>query len=467
MADGRDQLGLFMEPDSVAVIGASRRTGEDAYNVVEHLLEYGYRGRIYPVNPNATEIVGLQAYPDIGAVPETVDLAVISLPRELVPRIVSQCVDRGIRAVTIVTQGFTDAEDEEGQRLQAEIDRVVAGTPTRILGPNTFGTANASLQFSTSFARVTMKPLPVGLICQTGAFFVGFSDAVLLGKAIDVGNASDIGVAEALEFFEADEDTEVVALHVEGLKSGRRFLEVAERTTGRKPVVALKTGRSSQAARAVQSHTGSLVGRDEVWSAALRGAGVIRAEDVVDLCDAVRAFYTLPHIGRGRVGVVTHTGGLGITGVDAIERVGLELADLSAATLERMQSLSPSWLGVGNPVDIWPGMMISGNPLLDMERAAIESCLDDPQVDAVLCILTAYRHGRGAELLEVVEDLCPRHPDKALLFFLYGPYYQETRDVLEGTGRTLVFPGPERAARAVAHLVAYRRHRDAVRVAHA
>jgi len=449
------QLKQFMQPKSMAIIGASRRTGEEAFSILENLLSYDYQGRVYPVNPNASEILGVKTYPSIGKLPEKVDLVVITLPRSLVPGVVKECVDTHISAITIVTQGFTDAADEEGKRLQNEIDNLIKGNETRILGPNTFGTANAYIDFSSSFIQAKMEKIPVGLICQTGAFFEGFANVRLLGKGIDLGNACDIDLADALEYFEQDADIKVIALHIEGVRDGRRFLEAAKRAAAKKPVVALKTGRSGQAAQAAQSHTGSLAGKDEIWDSALKEAGVIRASDIVDFCDVIRAFYVLPSMPAEKIGIATYTGGYGIMAVDACERFGLELAQLSSATVNRLSALSPSWLAVGNPVDIWPAVMISKHPLSQMEQAAVKSLLGDEQVNAVLCIFNPITPALYIEMRQMVEEVTQDYPDKPVVFHIFGPLSHEAKIELEKTGKTLAFPSADRAVRVLSHLANY------------
>ena len=454
-----EQVKQFMEPKSVAIVGASRRTGEEAFNILENLLGYGYEGRIYPVNPNTSEILGVKTYPNVEGLPEKVDLAVISLPRSLVPGVVKECVAKHITAITIVTQGLADANDAEGKRLQEEIDSLIKGNQTRILGPNTFGTANANINFSSSFIAAKMERKPVGLICQTGAFFEGFANLRLLGKGIDLGNACDIGFADALEYFEQDAETKVIALHIEGIKDGRRFLTVLKRVAKKKPVVALKTGRSGQAAQAAQSHTGSLTGRDEIWDTALRWAGVTRATDMEDFCDAMRAFCVLPLMRGRKIGIVTYTGGYGIMGADACAKFDLELAELSPATVDRLSAMSPPWLAIGNPVDIWPGTMISRHSLLEMEEAAVRNLICDEQISAVLCIFNLYKPALYIELRQLVEEVTRDYPDKPLTFHLFGPLGDEAKSELERTSRTLVFPSADRAIRALAHLADYSQSR--------
>ncbi len=447
-----DQMKLFMEPRSIAAIGVSRATGPGTFNLLENLLGYGFPGRLYPVNPNAGEILGVKTYPRVAALPEVTDLALISLPRSLVSATVRDCVEKGIKAIVIITQGFADADDAEGKRLQREIVDIVGGTGTRILGPNTFGVANARLNMSTSYIRISMEPVAVGTISQTGGTFIGLNDIRLAGKAIDVGDACDITVVDCLEYFDQDDQTKVVVIHTEGMADAREFLRVARRVAFKKPVLALKTGRTPQSARAVQSHTGALTGSDRLWDVALKEAGVIRVGDIEELADAIRAFLTLrPPAGAG-IGLTTYTGGFGIIAADACGKYGMELVEFAEPTLKGLRALSPDWMGVGNPFDIWPGVSIVGRPRTEVERTGLRYVLADPSVHAAMMVIGAYDPHMGEEHLPMIREAAQTHPDKPFVYFAYGPHFEEVRRSLESTGTTLAFPSPERAARALMHL---------------
>ncbi|MBN1152873.1 MAG: CoA-binding protein [Dehalococcoidia bacterium] len=447
-----EQLRLFVEPKSIAAIGVSRQTGPQAYNLLENLLSYGYEGRVYPVNPNASEILGLKTYSSVRDVPEVADLALISLPRNLVVRVVRECLDRGIKAIAIITQGFADADDEEGPRLQQQIVSMARLTGARILGPNTFGVANARLKMSTSYIRIPMDVNGVATVSQTGGTFVGLNDIRLVGKAVDIGDACDVDAVDCLEYFEQDADTRVVILHVEGMPDAKRFLAAARRVSLRKPVLAIKTGRSAQSARAVQSHTGALTGSDVLWDVALRDAGVIRVNDIEELSDAARAFLTLAPPRGNRIGVTTYTGGFGIIAADACGRYGMDLAEFSASTMAELERLSPEWLGVGNPVDIWPGVSIMGHSRREMETAVLRQVMSDPGVDAAMAVISAYEPRLGEEHLPMIREVARDFPDKPFVYFMYGKHFEAVRNTLESTGTTLAFPSPERAVRALMHL---------------
>lgn len=452
------QMKKFIEPKSVAIIGVSRSpmTIRGAtIDVLASLIDQGYQGKIYPIHPQASEIQGLKAYATIAEAPDNIDLAVINLPRNLIPEIVKQCVDKDIKAISVTTQGFADAGDDEGKRLQMEMEGAVRGTDARILGPNTLGAANAYVNFNSAFMNIRAERIPVGLMCQTGVFLAGLADSQLVGKGIDLGNGSDINFSDGLEYFEQDAETKVIGLHVEGIRDAR-FLEVASRVSRKKPIIALKTGRCDQAAQAAQSHTGGLVGKDEVWDAAFQQAGVIRASDIEELGDMVKAFYTLPPMKGRRVGIITYAGGFGIMGVDACHQYGLEMAKLSPATINRLNALYPSWQDVGNPADIWPAVMVTKRASLsEVQNIVAETLLDDPGVDAVLCIFGAFIPGFEVDVQHLVQQSVKSHPDKPLVFFLYSYYATEVKYKLESKGNTVVFPSPERAIKTLGKMADY------------
>jgi len=447
------QIRKFVEPKSVAIIGTSRVPmvwANSPIDVLANLISYGYRGKIYPIHPQASEIQGLKAYATVAEVPENIDLAVINLPRDLIPGIVKECVNKSIKAIIILTQGFADADDDEGKQLQKEIDDAARETETRILGPNTLGTANAYISFSSAFTATQMEKIPVGFMCQTGVFFMSLAGLKLMGKAIDLGNGSDIHFSDGLEFFEQDADTRVIGLHIEGIRDAARFLKVAHRVARKKPIVALKTGRSERAAQAAQSHTGSLVGKEAIWDAALKQAGVIRVEDVEELGDTIRAFYKLPLTRGRRVGIVSYTGGFGVMGIDACQKFGLEVAKFSSVTTDRLSALYPSWQRVVNPADIAPAIMVTKKAsLFEALEITVEAELDDPGVDAVLCLLGAVDLSQGIAYYQVAEKAAMLHPDKPLVFYFYGRSGIEAMGAFEAKSKTMAFPSPDYPSRII------------------
>ena len=237
-------IDVFMNPRSVAVIGVSRRIGEGSFNVIESMKQFGFLGKIYPVNPMAEEIMGIRAYKTVNEIEGPIDLAIISTPREVTPQIVEDCARLGIKGAIVVTQGFADA-DQEGKALQDRLTKIAQERGIRILGPNTLGVANAFSGFTSSFMPLRRRRAPVGIICQSGTFFSGYPIFTgMLGKGIDLGNTCDLDFADALHYFGADNQIKVIFLHIEGISEGRRFFEAARKVTYNKPIIALKTARS-------------------------------------------------------------------------------------------------------------------------------------------------------------------------------------------------------------------------------
>ncbi len=457
-----------MEPESVALIGVPRST-DTGVNTVEFMLEYGYKGRIYPVNPSADTIVGIKAYPSVKDIPGTVDLAVISVPRQIVPNLLADCIEKGIKAVIVVSQGFADA-DEEGKELQARIVSMAREAGVRIVGPNSMGTVNAHAKFSSAFVHLNSPEVsfPVGFAAQSGLVInIGVLGSQIgghrfLGKAFDLGNTCDVDMADALEYFEEDPETEVIALHMEGVGDGRRFLEVARRVSRKKPIIVLKTGRTEQGGRAVASHTGAIVGEDQVFQAAFDEAGIIRVKDLEEMEDIVKAFFTLPLPRGNRVGMVTLVGGIGVMAVDSCADFGLEMVKPSQKTLDQLTPSFPVWMPPSNPVDIWPASY--AKPYREIYKEALELMFEDPKVDIVTSIIWLPELPRfdfldaSGDMLEVVHS----HPDKPLAVFCYGPAQTQGIIHLESTRRIAAYTSVDRSLRALAAMWRYSQYRQRV-----
>jgi len=436
----------FMEPGSVALIGISRKTGPGSFNLMENMIRFGFSGKIYPVNPGSSEILGRKAYPNIREVRKQVDLAVISTPRETTLSILSDCVAAGVKAAIVVNQGFADA-DSLGKSIQKEMTEIAKRDGMRILGPNTLGVINNYNGFTTSFMPITKEQVPIGLICQSGIFFVGAREfSMNIGKGIDLGNACDIGFYEALEYLGEDPDIRIVAVHMEGVHEGKEFLELVGRIVREKPVVIHKTGSSEQGARAAVSHSGSMAGNYNICSAALKQCGVTFLEEDGQMIHAVKTLFHLPPMKGDRVAVITFSGAAGIMVTDALARYGLRLAPVSPETIETVANLSPGWMPLGNPLDIWPAAMLNGTETA--YAAALRAVLRDPHVDGVICVAIGPKVPEFAflnvsdALKEVAEDL----PDKPIAAWLYGPNPVEIGERFESSRRIMVYPTLEIAA---------------------
>jgi len=378
----------FLEPSSVALIGVPRNTGLGSFNNAEILLRYGYEGKIFPINPKAKELCGLETYPSIADVPQSVDLAVISVGRERVIPMLDQCVSAGVKRVVVITQGFADA-DKKGREMQEEIEQKARANGVRILGPNTMGVLNNYRKFTTAFIDLPRPETfsPVSLIAQTGVIHVAAQNMAYKewGKAIDIGNGCDIDVVDSLSYLAGDPETRIIVIYMEGITRGADFLRVASQATMEKPVIVFKSGRSQAGAKAAISHTGSLVGEDHVFDAVCKRAGIIRVKNGAELTDAIRALLLMGEMKGPRVGVVTVTGAGGIMTADACEDYGLTFAKLPEGLADTLTQGLPEWIPVSNPIDIWPIGMIGGHYTQSVGTAVTELLCSD-HVDGVLGI---------------------------------------------------------------------------------
>ena len=432
----------FMEPRSVALVGVPRRTGRGTFNILENLMGAGYKGKPFPVNPNAGEIMGIKAYPTVLDIPEVPDLAVMMLPRQAVPETVKHCAQRGIRAAIVVSDGFDEAGDDEGRRLQRDVERIAGEGGVHLVGPNSLGVVNNYAPFTSTFLPVASERVPVALVSQSGGLFAGFHEFIM-GKGLDLGNMCDVGFSDALEYFAHDPDIKVVVLHIEGMKQGRPFFQAARRLAGLKPVLVLKTGRSEAGSRAIASHTGSLTGEDQVYSALARQTGLIRVDSVDDVCDFTKAFLHLPPPKGNRLGILTPSGGAAIMALDVLGHYDFQMARLSADTVGRLQEFWSPWSTPGNPLDMMsPGVM---HGYKKMYSTSLQAMLDDPGVDIVLCIA-------GTPTLKTVKGAIEATGrwEKPVVSWAMGRWDEAFLSQLNAVDYRAVFHTPERALRAMA-----------------
>jgi acetyltransferase len=326
-----------------------------------------------------------------------------------------------------------------------------------VLGPNSFGSANYFHNFCSAFARVSMQASPVGLVSQTGGIFDGVSEFRFVGKGIDVGNICNVDFADCLDYYEQDPQVRVIALHIEGMPNARRFIRTARRVSRSKPIVALKTGRSRQAMKAAQSHTGSLAGSNEVWEAAFKQAGIISVYSMEEMMDVTRALYMLPPMKNPNICVATFSGGTAIMALDAMQGTELTTGEPSPSSREQISRQAPPWLGVGNPVDYWPMVMGAESVPQAIERI-MEILLADRSFGAWMFIQIVPDLRRGGHTGDILKGIAARHPDRPLVSVLTGPHGSEIIQELQKDG-ILAFPTPERASRALARLYSYYRWR--------
>jgi len=446
----------FFNPQSIAIIGASKKTGPGSYNLMENLIKEGCTARLYPVNIRADEVLGHRAYASVMDLPESVDLAVITVPRTAVLPALGDCVRKSMRSVVIITQGFADA-DEEGRRMQEDMLKIIHGSETRVIGPNSIGVANAFDNFHTSFQPFDLFRKENAMICQSGMFILASADFTNgLGLGVDIGNAADVGFSDLLPCLARDSRIKVINLHMEGLAQGREFMEIASRIAPDKPVVVYKAGRSTEGAKAAASHSASLAGEDKVIHAAFQKAGIMRVENLEEMNDLNKAFLTYPKLSGKRFAVITLSGGGGIVVVDALAQYGMELAVFSPETMEALQTMNPPWLRVGNPVDTWMASLKKGLAKTSME--ILHLLLNDKQVDGVIVLLNAYRATGFTVLGEMIDGIvheAGKYREKPVVLWAFGANRDEVIERAEQSGLVAGFTSPERAARAMAGLYGY------------
>ena len=462
MRGSNEQLRSFFEPDGVVIIGASRTEGRPGYCAVENLVRLGYPGRIYPVNPEADEILGLTAFPDIESIPDKVEFAVVLAPASEVIQLVPRLASKGVKAVTLVSGGFSEYS-RQGAILESQLVEAVRKVGMRLVGPNAVGPINSSNNLSVFLAPI--RPLRKGaiaLVGQTGqvcSSVIEWMDSFLrqgVSKVIDLGNKADIDDSEVVEYLADDPETKVIAIHIEGMRNGRRFLEVARRACQKKPIVCYKSGWSEEGSKAAASHTGSITGSKQVIDAALKQSGIIRVRDMDSLLEFAKAFAYLHPPKGNRVGIVTLSGGSGVMAIDTCVEVGLQLAEFSQETRRRLGKLQPPDLEVSNPFDVGKASAV----LCGADRAfkeATQALIDDENTDCVLVALGAAQ-GKGVYGTnpEVFTEVNNEH-HKPIVAALMGTNLKlvwEQSNILEANGIPVYF-WPERAVRALGALREY------------
>ena len=351
----KDDLLRLFYPQSIAVLGATDSGGKLGYNVLQNLLSHQYQGKIYPVNPRKETLLGMKAYPSILDVKDPVDTAIVIVPAEAAPQAIEDCCRKGVKYLVVETAGFAETGDA-GRKVQSHIKSLIAKNGCRLLGPNCSGIINTHHNMVQSIGLIgQLRKGNVGLIAQAGVYaagiLTGLRNILDFGIIATIGNKMDVSEADILEFMGRDRNISVIALYMEDVTSGRRFVDVAGRVSRNKPVIALKTGRTEAGKKAVSSHTASMAGNDEINSAAFRQSGVIRARDNEHLFSLMRAFSKQPLPKGPGVFVVTYTGSLGVAATDMLYTKGLRLSVLEPHLKERLAPFLDNYLNIQNPVD--------------------------------------------------------------------------------------------------------------------
>lgn len=449
-------LRAIFEPRSIAVVGASRRPDTIGYVILDSLLRYSYAGAVYPVNRRADVVHSMKAYSSVGDIPDTVDLAVIVVPKEHVLDVARECGEAGVGGLVVISAGFREVGGEGVDREQALVG-LVREYGMRMVGPNCMGVLNTdpAIAMNATFAPTTPPAGNVAFLSQSGALGVTILDyareyGIGVSKFISMGNKADISGNDVLEYLKHDDATSVILMYLENFGNPRRFTRIAREVTHIKPVVAVKAARTRAGARAASSHTGAMVGLDVATDALFAQCGVLRVDTVEGLFDMAMGFGNSPPPKGDRVAIVTNAGGPGIIIADAIESQGLEVADLNEETRASLRKFLPEEASVNNPVD----MIASADA--DSYRAVLEHVLDDPGVDAVIASFVPPLGVHAEDVARAITEKAAGHDIPTLAVLMGRRGLQESRALLHAAS-VPAYIFPESAVRALVGMSRYRR----------
>ncbi|MBE0518715.1 MAG: CoA-binding protein [Thermoplasmata archaeon] len=442
-----EDLRPIFSPKSIAVVGASRSPMKIGYEILQNILVHGYRGKVYPINPETPEIMGLKTQPSVLAVKEDIDLVIVAVPAEFVPKVMMECARKKVKGVVVISSGFGET-GERGRQLEAEILDIARKGGIRLVGPNTLGYKDPIDNLDAAFVFGMPQKGEIALISQSGALCVGMiyyanGEHIGLSRVISVGNKADIDDADLIDYLDADPATRVIAMYIEGIKDGKKFLDAARRCS--KPIVAIKAGRTAAGSAAASTHTGALSGSDAVYDSAFRQVHIQRAYDVDELFDLARALAYQPAIHGNRVGIISNGGGAGIMIADWCESLGLRVPNISKKTAEALRPHLPSISTARNPVDV------TGDARFHRYHATGAIMLNDPNVDALImtCVHAGIARPReyvGA-VIKLVEE--KRNLKKPIIAcWVGGPEINEVVQDLR-VKNIPVYPSAMRAAKAV------------------
>lgn len=451
-------LDPILKPRTIAVVGASRTPSTIGHQIVANLVDNGFTGAVYPVNPSARAIHAMRAWPSVASIPEPVDVAVVTVPKERVCDVAEECGAAGVRGLVVISAGFREVGGE-GPAREQQLLGIVHRHGMRMLGPNCMGAINTAdgYRMNATFSPVTPPFGTAAFVSQSGALGVNVLDyarelGIGIAQFVSMGNKSDISGNDLLLQWEHDPDVGVILMYAENFGNPRRFLEIASRVVRTKPIVVLKAGRSDVGARAASSHTGALAASDAAVDALLTQAGVLRAASIEELFDLAMAFTAAGRvrIPRGRrVAIVTNSGGPGVLAADALEMAGMDVVELAEPTVAALRPLFPAEASIRNPLD----MIASANP--PGYRTALGAMLAAPNVDAAVAIFTPPLGVRIPDVAEAIGATALEHETKPVLAVLMGREgLPQGKAELQRAG-VPAYIFPESAARALRGVVRY------------
>lgn len=451
-------LNQLFSPQSIAVFGASHRENAVGTLVFHNLLNAGFKGELYPINPKHAEIQGKQAWPNLTELNKPVDLAVVATPAQTVPGIIRQCGEHGVKGVVIMSAGFGEA-GARGQRLQKDIVDIARQHGMHIIGPNCLGIMRPSVGLNATFSRNQAQPGNLALVSQSGAMCTAILDwaasqQIGFSTVITLGDTADVDFGDALDFLALDPKTDSILLYIEGIHDARGFMSGLRTASRMKPVITLKAGRYEEGSRAATSHTGAIVGGDDAFDAALERAGVVRVNTIAQLFSAAQILASGIRVQQNRLLIITNGGGPGVMATDRAVEMGLRMAELSPNTLTQLNKALPATWSHNNPVDIL------GDADPARYTAALNICMQDENVDGILVMLTPQAMTDPAGVANAVIHACDTVKNRKLCKPILTCWMGEEQ---VAGGRKLLadvgvphFGTPEAAVEAFAYLTQYR-----------
>ena len=408
----------LFKPKSIAVVGASREPGKVGHAVVKNIIDSGYRGEVYPINPRADKILGLTTYKSVLEVPGDIDLAVVVVPAQAVLDVVEECGKKGVKYTVVISAGFKEVGGE-GIERENKLVEIARKYGVRVVGPNCLGVMDLHTPLNVSFALMPKIRGGIAFLSQSGALLSAILDwaskvGIGFSKIISLGNKADLNEVDFLTYLGEDPETKVILLYLESIVNGRKFIEVGSTVTRKKPVILLKGGVTEAGAKAALSHTGAMAGGVTALRVALKKAGVLQVSSVSELFDMAIAFSTQPIPTGDRVGIVTNAGGVGVLISDLIVSKGLKLAEPSRQSIDYLRSALPPVASVYNPVDV------IGDAKAHRYGVAIEVLLRDPNIDSLVVILTPQVVTEPEETAKVIVELSRKYPSKPVLAVFMG-----------------------------------------------
>ena len=424
-------LDKIMKPKSIAVVGASTKEHTIGSDIMKRLQEYKFNGKIFPINPKGGIIEGLQAYTSVLEVPESIDLAIIVVNAKFVLDTIDQCHQKGIEGLCVITAGFKET-GAEGAELEKALLSKVREYGMRCVGPNCLGVVNTLPEISMDgcFAESLPERGHIGFVSQSGALGGGILNILKdlnLGFAqfISIGNQADVNAETAMEYWENEKDVEQILLYMESIANPSNFRKLASRITKKKPILALKAGRSAAGASAASSHTGSLAGADKAANALLMQSGVIREYSLKNLFATAKVFANCPIPKGDRVAIITNSGGPGIMATDAVCEYGMQMAKISDATKDKLRSFLPSAASVKNPID-----MIASAPI-EHYKQTLETVIADENVDMIMVIYLPFLGLKDIDVAKAVMEIKAQYPHKPVIgvFMTKSDFFKSLSDM--------------------------------------